>query len=354
MFKWIAYANIAKESVMYKTRTWPKLSRLLPSITLILALFVGLILAACGDPTPVPVDNSTNGQTEAACDNTGQVAGQILVMTQTDADLQAVPAQLTLTGGGDFAARTVSTESDGSYKIDNLPLGEYELEAAVPNGVDGKTIQPRKKYFTADDCYIESVSTVLLADGITPPAEPPAAQYTTVNYNNTPHYSLTSNPFFWLWLFDRPNHYGFGYPPYYTTTVYRQNNVIYVPTQPHYQPTNANYRYTNYGSNNNSATGVKTPPPVVSKGTTRVGNSGYVKPSSGSSVKGGATAKPGSGSSSNGSKGSTRPGANGGNSSGSNGADSNNSKGGSTSNGSKGGSSKGGSSSGGSKGGKRK
>jgi hypothetical protein len=270
-----------------------------------------LLLAACGDAaTPVPTVSAGDfADTGATCDGKGQVSGQVLVLTDETQGLQPVVANLTLNTAGAQPV-TLKTDPDGNYSVNDLSINEYEIEATVPEGVNGKVIQPKKKYLTVDDCQIETVSMVLLAEGVKAPETPPAPPQQQVVYvNQQPHYSVTSNPFFWMWLLDRPGYYGYSYPPYYTTHIYNQGGYIYVPQTPHFAPSNANYSYTSYKSGD-TATKVKSDPPVVSKGTTRVGSSGYVKPvvtssSKGSSRPGGvAINTPKSGSSSSTSKGS--------------------------------------------------
>lgn len=283
-----------------------------------LTIITSLLLSACGDAgsgggssfggsSPNSGAPATGqGQVEAACDGKGEVSGQILILTDPKQELKSAPATLTLTqSGGD--PKTFTTDTDGNYTIKDLDVNEYELEASLPGGLEGKTIEPRKKYLTVDDCYIETVSMVLLAQGIEMPAapNPSTSQPQVVYVNNQPHYSIANNPFFWLWLFDRPHYYGYNYPPVYTTRVYNNNNTIYVPQQ---RPiTDTRYKYTNYvdsSSNSGSLPGAKAAPQPVSKGTTRLGTSGYSKPpvmktpsSSGSSGSKGST-RTGSGSSS--------------------------------------------------------
>jgi hypothetical protein len=270
-----------------------------------------MLLSACGDSgggssfggsTPNSDAPATGqGQVDAACDGQGEVSGQILVLTDPNQQLKSAPATLTLTQTGG-QPKTYTTDADGNYTIKDLDVNEYELEASLPGGLDGKTIEPRKKYMTVDDCYIETVSMVLLAQGIQAPAAPaPSTSQPQVVYvNNQPHYSIANNPFFWLWLFDRPNYYGYSYPPVYTTRIYNNNNIIYVPQQRPLPDTR--YKYTTYADSSTSSTkspGVKAAPSPVSKGTTRLGTSGYSKPPD---------MKTPSSSGSSGSKGSTRNG----------------------------------------------
>lgn len=278
-----------------------------------LTVIISLLLSACGDTKPSTWDSGTNGQVssnsaptgdgqvEGVCDAKGEVTGQILILTDPKQELKSAPVTLTLTGPG-TEAKTFTTEADGTYTIKDLDVNEYEIEASLPGGLDGKTIEPRKKYLTVDDCYIETVSMVLLAQGIETPPAPAQTQPQVVYVNNQPHYSVTHDPFFWLWLFDRPHYYGYSYPPVYTTRVYNNNNIIYVP-QNRPVPANTNYKYTSYSdsSSSSSTAGVKAAPAPVSKGTTRLGSSGYTRPA--------VVAKtPASGSST--SKGSTRTGSN--------------------------------------------
>jgi len=254
-----------------------------------LTVIFSLLLAACGDTsssgggsfesstTPVAGAGTGDGKVEGSCDGKGEVSGQVLVLTDLKQPLKNAPATISLKlNGGE--AKTYTTEADGTYTIKDLETNEYELEASLPGGIEGKIIEPRKKYFTVDDCYVETVSMVLLAQGLEAPAAPaPETVRSEVVYvNSQPHYSLTSNPFFWLWLFDRPHYYGYNYPPSYTTRIYNNNNVVYVP-QNRPAPADSRYKYTSYSENGGGA-GVKATPPVVSKGSTRLGTSGYSKP----------------------------------------------------------------------------
>jgi hypothetical protein len=263
-----------------------------------LFVILAMLLSACGDPTPVPASSGADitdpgDFSEAAtCDGKGQVSGQILVLIDEAKGLQPVPATITLTTAG-TEPRTIKADADGNFQINDLDINEYEIEATVPGGFEGKQIQPKKKYLTVDDCQIETASMVLLAEGVTAPTTPPAAPQQQVVYvNQQPHYSITSNPFFWLWLFDRPGFYGYSYPPVYTTRVYNQGGYVYVPQQR--TVADSRYSYTSYKPGDTTTTKVKAEPPVVSKGQTRIGSSGYVKPvvtpsSKGSSRPGGSS-----------------------------------------------------------------
>ncbi len=253
-----------------------------------LTIIFSLILSACGDATPANTGSSDfgnsaagtgSGQVASACDGKGEVSGQILVLTDPNKELQNAPATLKLTAGSGGETKTITTEADGTYSIKDLDVNEYELEATIPTQVDGKTIESRKKYLTVDDCFVETVSMVLVAQGIEiPPAPAPTTTQQQVVYvNNQPHYSITSNPFFWLWLMDRPNYYGYNYPPSYTTNVYHTNNTVYVP-QNRPAVSDSRYKYTTYSDSNSNTPGVKAVPPPVSKGTTRLGASSYSKP----------------------------------------------------------------------------
>ena len=271
---------------------------------LAILVILSLLLAACGDSSPTVkpatpvagvVSGSSDGDFEtndaAACDGKGQVSGQILAVSDEAKGLQPVPATLTLTTAGKDPV-SVKADADGNYSLDNLDINEYEVAASLPGGLDGKTFQVKKKYLTVDDCQVETASMVLVADGITVPETPPTPPQQQIVYvNNQPHYSIANNPFFWLWLFDRPGHYGYSYPPVYTTRIYNTGGVVYVPQAPR-PVSNPNYSYTSYKPGDTTATKVKSEPPIVSKGSTRIGSSGYVKPPVSSGSKG--SSRPGS------------------------------------------------------------
>ncbi len=309
------------ESEMTRTKTKnPKIEKMKKMrwyTPLAILVILSLLLAACGDSTttatpPTPVassggfDTGSNGgdfetENSAACDGKGQVSGQILAVMDEAKGLQPVPATLTLTTAGKDPV-TVKADAEGNYSLDNLDINEYEVEASLPGGLDGKNFQTKKKYVTVDDCQIETASMVLVADGIKVPETPPAPPQQQIVYvNNQPHYSIASNPFFWLWLLDRPGYYGYSHPPMYTNRIYNTGGVLYVPQAPR-PVSNPNYSYTSYKPGDTTATKVKSEPPIVSKGSTRIGSSGYVKPVVSSGSKGGS--RPGSSSGSSSSSGS--------------------------------------------------
>lgn len=147
-----------------------------------LTIIISLLLSACGD-TKSNTGSSDFGNGSAAtgqgqvageCDSKGEVTGQILVLTDPKQDLKSAPVTLNLTSK-DSEPKTFTTDADGTYTIKDLDVNEYEIEASLPGGLDGKTIDPRKKYLTVDDCYIETVSMVLTAQGIEIPPAPAAS-----------------------------------------------------------------------------------------------------------------------------------------------------------------------------------
>jgi hypothetical protein len=284
----------------------------------VVALLLATPLASCGVDPGEP----------------GGLEGQVLGMTSpTEQPVLLEGAVVALSGPGGTQAQT--TDRNGAYRFADLRPGTYGFAASYQGPrATGRPLQAEERQFTVSPGQDETISVVLLADDITPPATPPpapaagtAGSQGATSAGGGPN--LLADPFFWYFLFNQPRGYGYDRPPVVLPPTAGRGPVTIDTNQPTRSP--AGRPYTRY---DDSATGVNTKPPptVTSKGTTRPGASGTsgssggpaARPpsSSGSSTSRPATsgggspsvkppaAKPPSSSPSNsGSKGTTRPGA---------------------------------------------
>jgi hypothetical protein len=279
---------------------------------LLVAALLSSLLVACGEDT-----------------RPGGLEGQVLgMLSPTEQPVLLNGAVIAINGPG--GSQTTTTDAQGKYRFDDLRPGAYGFAASYQGPqAGGMTLQPEERLFSISPAQQETISVVLLAEGIAPPPTPPApvagqpgSQATTGGVGGVGGGGLLTDPFFWYFLFNRPGSYGYNRPP--VLVGGGGGPVVIDSNQP--QRSSSGRVYTDYGEP--GATGVRTKPlpEVTSKGTTRPGasSSAGANSSSGTTVRppnpGAPAARPpssGNGSSpaarppsssSDGSKGTTRPG----------------------------------------------
>jgi hypothetical protein len=215
---------------------------------------LALLLSACGGPS------------------VGDVEGQVLAMR--DAAQQPVllaGASVILAGNGvNCGVRpdrcVAQTDAEGKYRFTGIPSGDYGIAFNPPNKEGEPKLQAEQRQFNVSANAVETVSVVLLAEGITPPAVPAELQQRGAAARNDP--GLMGNPFFWYFMFNQPWLGGYTRPP---VLVYGPGSgpdrpVVASPSQP---AAPAGRSYTNYGPPGTPGTkGVARPGQAPSGGTT--------------------------------------------------------------------------------------
>jgi hypothetical protein len=278
----------------------------------LVAALLSSLLVACGGADTRP----------------GGLEGQVLgMLSPTEQPVLLQGAVIAINGPG--GSQTSTTDAQGKYRFDELRPGEYGLAASYQGSQAGsKSLQPEERLFSISPGQQETISLVLLAEGIAPPPTPPAApvagqpggQPATGSVGGVGGGGLLTDPFFWYFLFNRPGAYGYGRPPVIVGGG-GGGPVVIDSNQP--QRSSSGRVYTEYGEPGSTGVRTKPLPQVTSKGTTRPGASGAssdggtVRPPIPSapaarppSSSGGSSpaARPPSSSGSDGSKGTTRPG----------------------------------------------
>jgi hypothetical protein len=206
----------------------------------------------------------------------GGLEGQVLgMLSPTEQPVLLQGAVVAIAGpGGDQVALT---DGQGRYRFDSLRPGAYGLAASYQGAQAGdKRLQAEERQFTVSPGQDETISLVLLAEGITPPATPPPAPPAAQPGAPAGGYSagyggggLLADPFFWYFLFNQPGAYGYGRPPVITGGG---GPIVIDSNQP--QRSSAGRPYTNYGAGGTVGVRTKPLPENPSKGTTRPGASG--------------------------------------------------------------------------------
>jgi hypothetical protein len=280
---------------------------------LLVAALLSSLLVACGEDT-----------------RPGGLEGQVLgMLSPTEQPVLLNGAVIAINGPG--GSQTTTSDAQGKYRFDDLRPGAYGFAASYQGPQAGdKSLQPEERLFSISPAQQETISVVLLAEGIAPPPTPPPAPVagqagshaTTGGVGGGG--GLLSDPFFWYFLFNRPGSYGYNRPPVLVGGG-GSGPVVIDSNQP--QRSSSGRVYTDYGEP--GATGLRTKPlpEVTSKGTTRPGASGSAgaNSSSGTTVRppnssapaarppsagngSSPAARPPSSSNNEGSKGTTRPG----------------------------------------------
>jgi Carboxypeptidase regulatory-like domain len=253
---------------------------------------LALLMVACGGPS------------------TGDVEGQVLAMH--DATKQPeLQAGVNVVVASSNVERITQTDAEGKYSFKDLPAGDYGIAFSTPAKEGETAFQPEERQFNVSPGKVETVSVVLLGEGIAQPEVPAELRQAAQSGQAVGHgSSLMSNPFFWYFMFNQPWLGGYARPP---VVIYSgpERTITADPRQ----PAAPGRSYTNYGPA--GAPGTKPAPQVVqSKGVTRPGQSaalpggsdaskGVVRP--GQAPAGGSSASGGSSTGSSGSGGAVSP-----------------------------------------------
>jgi hypothetical protein len=228
----------------------------------------------------------------------GGLEGQLLAMPNAAEQPVPLPGAVIVINGPQ-GSQTTTTDAEGEYRFNDLAPGAYGLAASYQGPLIGTPLQPEERRLTISSGQDERISMVLLGEGITPPPAP--ADPTTplasggqpATGANADLGGITSNPFFWYWLFNQPGNYGYSRPP---VVVRRGDRPITIDTnQPSRSP--AGRPYTDYGQPGSVGVRTKPPPEVVSRGSTRPGAapaSGASQPSTSTGNNGGSVRPPSS------------------------------------------------------------
>lgn len=208
---------------------------------------------------------------------TGEIEGQVLGMPTTTQQPVALSGAAVLIAGNRIECGTradncvAETDGAGTYRFADVPAGDYGLLFIYDdqNFAEGKPLDNQGREVNVSKNGIESVSVVLLPQGVQPPPIPAGAHRDSVppgGYRGGGG-GFTDSPFFWLWLFDRPYAFGYSRPP--VVMAPRSGGPV---TSSSSLPASsrADRRYTSYGSSGTS--GAKTAPKSISaKGVSRPG-----------------------------------------------------------------------------------
>jgi Carboxypeptidase regulatory-like domain len=243
---------------------------LIPAVALL-----ALVVVACGGPSA------------------GDVEGQVLAMHDPtrQPDLQA---GVNVVVAGKNVERVTQTDANGKYAFKDLPSGDYGIAFSLPAKEGEPALQSEERQFNVSPGKVETVSVVLLSEGIAKPEVPAELAHAAQSGQAvTPGSGLTNNPFFWYFVFNQPWLGGYTRPPVVIASGPQRTITVDAP-----QPAPAGRTYTNYGPA--GASGTKPAPQVVqSKGVTRPGQSASLP---------GAPAAPAAPGGNDASKGVTRPG----------------------------------------------
>jgi Carboxypeptidase regulatory-like domain len=217
---------------------------LIPAVALL-----ALLAVACGGPS------------------IGDVEGQVLAMHDAtkQPDLQA---GVNVVVAGRNVERVTQTDGGGKYVFKDLPSGDYGIAFSLPAKEGETALQTEERQFSVSPGKVETVSVVLLADGIAKPEVPAELAHAAQSGQAiTPGSGMMNNPFFWYFVFNQPWLGGYNRPPVVIATGPQRTITVDAP-----QPAAPGRTYTNYGPA--GAPGTKPAPQVVqSKGVTRPGQS---------------------------------------------------------------------------------
>jgi hypothetical protein len=278
-------------------------SSLRRAIWVLVVLLLAGPLAACGPSANEP----------------GGLEGQVLgLLAPTEQPVLLPGAVIAIAGPG--GTQTTTTDTAGKYRFAELRPGDYGLAASYTGPLSGdKPLQPEERQFSVSPDQDETISLVLLAEGITPPEAPPPAPSGATGQTGARAGvggGLVGDPFFWYFLFNQPYRYGYGRPPVVFGPGGRQGPIVIDDNQP--QRSSSGRTYTNYDDGSTTGLRTKPVPAITSKGTTRPGSTSSANGASGAGVRPPNPSNPGTGpaakppsatdSGSNGSRGVTRPG----------------------------------------------
>ena len=224
---------------------------------------LALALAACGGPSY------------------GDVEGQVLAMASASQPPQLMKdVSIVIAGNGiDCGKRSdlcvTRTDANGKYGFKEVPAGTYAVAFNAPE--TGVKYQEESRQFTVSPNAAEVVSVVLLAEGLARPEVPAELANRPANQSGAYSGGLTSNPFFWYFMFNQPWLGGYSRPP--VVMMNPDRTVTVDRTQP--TLSNTGRQYSSYGPNAKPA-----PVKVDSRGVTRPGQAPV---GSGSSAASGAS-----------------------------------------------------------------
>jgi hypothetical protein len=228
-----------------------------PALAAASAVALAVLAAACGGPA------------------VGDVEGQILAMRDaTQQPTLLSGATVILTGNRvDCGQRAdhcaAQTDAQGKYTFTALPAGDYGVAFSVPAREGETALQPESRQFNVSAGSVETVSVVLLAEGIAKPAVPAELQQRGAQARNDA--SLTNNPFFWYFMFNQPWLGGYARPPVVVYAPGSERTIVADQRQSTASST-AGRTYTSYAPGGGQ--GAKPAPQVIeSKGVTRPGGS---------------------------------------------------------------------------------
>lgn len=142
----------------------------------------------------------------------GTVEGQVLGITASDRPPTILSGAMVQVSGSQGDQQPAVTGSDGKFRL-SLPYDNYTI-LATANG-----FEPRQKTVRIDSDQIETVGFVLVAPGLQQPQSPPPLSPEQRQALSSGSYAqggssviggTLSDPWFWLYMFDRP--YVYGYP----------------------------------------------------------------------------------------------------------------------------------------------
>jgi hypothetical protein len=212
---------------------------------------LALLLVACGGPS------------------TGDVEGQVLAMRDaTKAPEIQAGANVVIASAN--VEKVTQTDAEGKYAFKDLPSGDYGIAFSIPAKEGEPALQPEERQFNVSSGKVETVSVVMLGEGIAQPEVPAElVQASQSGQAISPGSGIMNNPFFWYFVFNQPWLGGYGRPP--VVIAAGPERTI---TADNRQPTTAapGRSFTNYGPA--GTPGTKAAPTVVqSKGVTRPGQS---------------------------------------------------------------------------------
>jgi hypothetical protein len=248
---------------------------------------LALLVVACGGPS------------------TGDVEGQVLAMRDATKPPE-IQAGANVVIASANVEKVTQTDAEGKYSFKDLPAGDYGIAFSIPAKEGEQALLPEERQFNVSPGKVETVSVVMLGDGIAQPEVPAElAQAAQSGQAIGPSSGLMNNPFFWYFVFNQPWLGGYGRPP--VVIASGPERTITVDNR---QPTAAppGRSFTNYGPP--GTPGTKPAPAVVpSKGVTRPGQSalpgaaandpskGVVRPGQAPAASSGSNGSAGSGSS---------------------------------------------------------
>lgn len=220
----------------------------------------------------------------------GDIEGQVLVMPSTsEPPVRLAGATVFIAGSEIDCGRrsdncVTRTDSSGQYRFDDVPAGDYGLSFIHddPTFANGTALGSQGREVNVSSGNVETVSVVLLPAGAQSPPVPADLEQHVRDSGGfaTGYGGLMNNPFFWLWMFDRPWVFGYPRPPVVTTRP-AGGPVTIDPNQAQ-APARAGRSYTTYapdgrpGTKPPPAKGVARPGAAATGGTTRssVGGAG--------------------------------------------------------------------------------